>query len=181
MRLLIVCTANRCRSALAEVIADRGLAERGLAGTVASAGTAASEGAPATDGAIITARKLGLDLSAHRSQPVTRELIARSDMVLTMEPGHTIEVVGAHGASLASTFTVLELADLITATPGRSDQETVSDWLQRATVGRTPDASMRARQVDDPIGRSMRHYRSTAQIIGDGLRVILDHAAAPRQ
>lgn len=44
--------------------------------------------APASDGAKRAVREVGLDLSGHRSQPLTRELVARADIVLGMTPGH---------------------------------------------------------------------------------------------
>ena len=61
LRLLIVCTANQCRSPMGEAIARSLLYERSIASEVASAGTEALDGMEATDGAKITARKLALD------------------------------------------------------------------------------------------------------------------------
>ena len=102
MRLLFVCTGNTCRSPLAEVIARRALAARGLAQvTVASAGTGAWAEAPASDGALLVALEHGLDLNAHRAQPLSAGLVAEADLVLTMGGSHLerVEALGGGGRS----------------------------------------------------------------------------------
>lgn len=178
MRLLIVCTANRCRSPLGEAIAVRQLAAGRILGTVVSAGTEATDGAPATDGAIATARRLGLDLSGHASRPVTEELVAAADIVLAMEPRHVIEVVREHGGALASTFTVPELAGLVTSAAERSRGESIAAWLDRVAAGRTAITALAAPTIDDPIGRPMRHYRAAARSIEVALARILDRSGS---
>jgi protein-tyrosine-phosphatase len=52
---------------------------------VISAGTWAIEGVPVASKALRVLQSKGLDISDHRSQPVTRELIDRFDLILTME------------------------------------------------------------------------------------------------
>lgn len=106
MRLLFVCTGNTCRSPLAEAIARREAIERGMGDVdVASAGTSAWDGAPASDGALLVALERGLDLSAHRSQQLTRELTAASDLILTMGPHHLERVEALGGAKRAALLT----------------------------------------------------------------------------
>lgn len=83
--VLLVCTGNTCRSPLAEALLRKKLAERGIEGVeVGSAGTGAWDGAPASEGAYLVALEHGLDLSAHRARLLTRDLVATSDLVLTM-------------------------------------------------------------------------------------------------
>lgn len=83
--VLLVCTGNTCRSPLAEALLRKKLAERGVEGVeVGSAGTGAWDGAPASEGAYLVALEHGLDLSAHRARLLTRDLVATSDLVLTM-------------------------------------------------------------------------------------------------
>ena len=65
-RLLVVCTANRCRSPMAEVIAADLLAQPGVDAAVASCG-AMEAGRAASPGAVRAMAARGLDLSTHLS------------------------------------------------------------------------------------------------------------------
>lgn len=87
--LVFVCTGNTCRSPLAEALARKELAERDWPHVrVASAGMAASTGARASRHAVTVGERHGLDLSAHRSQPLTPGLLEWADLVLAMSPSH---------------------------------------------------------------------------------------------
>lgn len=91
--ILFVCTGNTCRSPLAAVIARRLLEERDWRHVeVASAGIAASEGFPATENGVLVAEEQGLDLSGHRTRPLTPELVQWADLILGMGPSHVLAV-----------------------------------------------------------------------------------------
>ncbi|TVP49488.1 MAG: 2-C-methyl-D-erythritol 4-phosphate cytidylyltransferase [Gemmatimonadales bacterium] len=107
-RLLFVCTGNTCRSPIAELLARAQAASRGWERIeVRSAGVAAYPGAPASDGALEAAVRKGMDLSAHRSAPLSEELLEWADLILTMSASH-LEVVhragGGDRAGLLSSF-----------------------------------------------------------------------------
>jgi protein-tyrosine-phosphatase len=53
-----------------------------------SAGIFASDGAPATAEAIGAAWRIGVDISEHKAKNITPELIAESDLILTMTEAH---------------------------------------------------------------------------------------------
>ena len=99
--VLFVCSGNTCRSPMAEGIARQILAEKlGVAPddlgakdmAVVSAGTSAMSGSRATPAAVQALSELGVDLSRHRSQPVTVEVIHRADAVFTMGRSHAMTV-----------------------------------------------------------------------------------------
>ena len=92
--VLIVCSGNMCRSPLAAAELRRALLEAGVRGTrVHSAGTVASAGVAASEPAIEVAEHEGLDISYHRSTPLSQDLIHRSDLVVVMEKEHLNEVL----------------------------------------------------------------------------------------
>jgi len=89
--VLFVCTANQCRSPMAEVLFKELVKKKNPSNTdwrVESAGVWASSGQPATPTAVEAMRFRGLDLSEHRSQPVTEALLAEFDLILCMQFDH---------------------------------------------------------------------------------------------
>ena len=88
-QVLIVCTGNTCRSPMGEAIL-RSILPADLSDQVAvsSAGTSATPGHPAAEYAVQTAAAGKLDLSKHRSRPLTAELVREADLILAMEPAH---------------------------------------------------------------------------------------------
>ena len=86
--LLFVCTANICRSPIAEALARRYADERGWAVEVASAGTHAVPGQPAAPNSIKVTREAGGDCSSHASQPIDAALVDWADRILVMEMRH---------------------------------------------------------------------------------------------
>jgi tRNA threonylcarbamoyl adenosine modification protein (Sua5/YciO/YrdC/YwlC family) len=99
-RILFVCTGNTCRSPMAEGICKTmlasqldcsvgELASRGV--EVISCGTSAWGGAAATPEAVDAAGDSGSDITSHRSQNLTKELIIGADMVWCMGESHVDE------------------------------------------------------------------------------------------
>jgi len=81
-RILVVCYGNVCRSPFAAVALQRHLDSSEW--QVVSAGTNAAEGKPVTELMRAAAAEYDLDLSAQRSQKVTRSLLRTAELVITM-------------------------------------------------------------------------------------------------
>ena len=88
--ILFVCSANQCRSPMAAALFRSHLECKGSPGgwRVESAGIWAEEGWPATEDARKALQERGIDLSSHRSQAATAEVLDRADLVLVMETDH---------------------------------------------------------------------------------------------
>ena len=83
---------------MAESIARAMVVERGLADlSVSSAGTSAWDGAPASDPAVLVAMEHGMDITGHRSRVLSREIVERADLILTMGPHHLERAVVLSG------------------------------------------------------------------------------------
>lgn len=92
--IIIVCTANICRSPVGEaILRQRLLAQQGDSGQerqwhVSSAGTWADAGQLASAYSVELMAEQGLDISDHASRPVSKALLAEADLLLCMETGH---------------------------------------------------------------------------------------------
>jgi len=151
--ILFVCSANQCRSPMAEALFKSILheAEWGDDWRVESAGVWASPGERATPSARRVMRERGLDIEDHRSRPVTEGLLSQFDLVLVME--------GRHAEVLQNQY------------PAYADRVK----LFSALVGRTDD-------IDDPVTGTLDTYRAAADelevMLRRGFDRILEWTAA---
>jgi protein-tyrosine-phosphatase len=87
--ILIICTANICRSPVAAALLRDRLRQRGLSDwTVRSAGTWAVAPRAASRYSIDVMDRYGYDITDHRSTMVDENHLRDADLVLTMEIGH---------------------------------------------------------------------------------------------
>jgi len=178
--MLMICTANRCRSPLAEVIARQAVARRDIAVTVGSAGLLPG-GHPAEAGSQWAARKLGLDLSAHVSRQVTPDLIDAADIVVTMEAAHVLDLISISPGCQSRTLTLRELARCAQDDPGTAPVGSggLSEWIRGAADRPLGELLSGHLDIEDPIGRPRRAFRDTARDVGDLLDQILERWFGP--
>jgi protein-tyrosine-phosphatase len=88
-RILVVCTANICRSPVAAALLRDRLRQRGLTDwTVGSAGTWAMVARPASRYSVDVMGRHGFDIGDHRSTMIEEQHLREADLALTMEDGH---------------------------------------------------------------------------------------------
>lgn len=86
--VLFVCTANQCRSPMAEGLLRLRVGLDNPDWQITSAGTWAEAGLPASTNTLLVLDERGLDLRDHSSRTVTRELVESHHLILTMEKNH---------------------------------------------------------------------------------------------
>ena len=138
--ILFVCTANMCRSPMAEVLFEEIVRNEGEAEEwwIDSAGVSAFDGEQATNNTRLVAAERELDLSPHRSKLTSRAVVEPFSLVLVMEERHRLM--------------------LREAFPDLSDRI----YLLTEMIGRTED-------VHDPIGTDIANYRAMAEEVNTAL------------
>src|SRR5690606_11568271 len=94
--ILLVCTANQCRSPMAEGLLRRILALSGVGAEVGSAGLLPG-GAPATPEAIATMAARRIDISGHVSRTVDVEMARTTTLIIGMTRQHVRELCETYG------------------------------------------------------------------------------------
>src|SRR5215216_8173994 len=87
-QMLFVCTANVCRSSMAEVIFNALAEERRLPWRAESAGVAALVGEDITPNARSALDEVGIYANEHRARQASEEMLEEADLVLAMGPRH---------------------------------------------------------------------------------------------
>jgi protein-tyrosine phosphatase len=165
--ILLLCTANVCRSVMAQAPLSARLAARGVAVPVASAGLFGG-GRPPPPEVISVMAARGIDVAGHRSRTVTADDLAAADLILGLAREHVRHAAVLLPDVWPRTFTIRELARRGRQTGARAPGEPLGDWLTRAAGGRRrPDllGSHPADDVADPAGGPPRGYQATAVLL----------------
>jgi len=194
VRVLVVCTANVCRSPAAELLLRAGLALRlGAAAAeqiaVSSAGTWAGDARPVEPGTAAALRRHGVsaaEVAAARSTPLTAEAVVGADLVIGATADHVRDVWRLDLSAQTRSFTLGELArlteglgeDLPDALPGERLRALVAAAGARREERRLPgrpyvdDAYDVADPTDnDPAQRTM--VEETASLVDLLLDVVV--------
>jgi protein-tyrosine phosphatase len=165
--ILLLCTANVCRSVMAQAMLSARVAGRPAPVSVTSAGLlAGGQPPPAETVAVMAAR--GFDIAGHVSRRVTAADLVGADLVLGMAREHARHACVLLPECWPRTFTLCELLRRGRAAGARAPGEPLGDWLARA--GR--DRSRRdllgggpGDDVPDPYGGPLAGYQATAALL----------------
>ena len=139
--ILVVCVGNICRSPMAEALLRNAL--RGQEEIlVESAGLGALVGEPASEYAVVLMKERGIDISSHRAQQLTPELVGKTDLILVMESRHKKAIESDDPATRGKVFRLGEWQDLEIPDPYRHPRDAfeaalamidkgVADWVER--------------------------------------------------
>ena len=161
--ILVICTGNRCRSPMAEVLLQRALPRT----TVASVGLL-PPGHEVSGGSVRAMAARGLDIAARRSRQLEAGWVRSADLVLGMARQHVREAVVLAPEAFPRAFTLPELVRRGEVVGPATDS--LASWLALVGAGRAtadllgdggPD------DVEDPIGQPDAAYERTAALLED--------------
>ena len=151
-QILFVCSGNSCRSPLAEGLLRLKLPSRLQDEVeVKSAGTLGIEGSPAARYSVELVQEMGGDISSHRSQSLTEELMRETDLVLAMASEHVDYLHEEFPQYRENVFLLKRF--------GRAAGEANTDDSDD--------------DIFDPVGLSKETYRLCAEIIDEELERIM--------
>ncbi len=110
--------------------------------TVESAGLGALVGEPASEHAIALMQERGIDVSSHRAQQLTPELVNGTDLILVMESRHKRVIEANEPMARGKVYRLGEWQDLEMPDPHRHARDVfeaalemidkgVADWVER--------------------------------------------------
>ena len=179
--VLLVCTANHCRSPMAEHLLLRELETHGLGWSVSSAGTVAQNGRPMHPSAARVLRRRGIDIGDWTSHRLEAAAVLRADLVLTAGEEHRAVVAQLAPKAMGRTFTLLQFAHLTSVLPmaqGLTTDEYGPALLDHAVRmrGVAQPLARGLRDIPDPMGRSSSKFTRCAASIERALNSILNNS-----
>jgi protein-tyrosine phosphatase len=146
-KILFVCTANICRSPMAEAMFNALAEERGLAWRAQSAGVTALIDEDIAPHARIALEEVGIYSEGHRARQVSEEMLEEADLVLTMGPRHSAALRRHFGDLQGKVYSLPEYATSASSQEG----------------------------IPDPYGHTMTAYRASVRQLLEYLDLLVGH------
>ena len=150
-KVLFVCTANVCRSPMAEAIFNALAEDEGLSVRAESAGVVALVGEGMAPKASIVLEEAGIYPGEHRARQVSKTMLDEANLVLVMGPQHKAELHRLFGDSLKQVYTLPEYAS------GSLDGNHSGEG-----------------EIPDPYGHTMTAYRASLRQLYDYIERLLE-------
>ncbi|MDP2292454.1 MAG: hypothetical protein Q8M22_14785 [Actinomycetota bacterium] len=165
LTILTVCSYNRARSVMTELLLRRALTDADVRADVRGVGFSAG-GRPPLPETIQALRALDLDATSTISERVDRALLHSAHLVLAAERVHVVRLVEDDRSMLRKVFTLPEFAELAAAAGPRSGRR-FDEWLAVVGEGRTHASFLASKvpEIADPVGKPPGAFRSTALAI----------------
>ena len=170
-RIVVLCTANVCRSPMAAALLARRMSGLGVAARVRSAGMLRGGDPPLPEVILVMAR-YGIDITGHRSRVACAADLARASLVLAMARDHLRYAVVTEPGVWPRAFTLRELIRRGERVGPRRPGEPFSGWLSRAHEGRERVALLGDSaddDVPDPAGGPLNAYADVAGLLDRSL------------
>lgn len=163
--ILVVCTANICRSPLAEGLLRESLKGTGL--TIRSAGIQPLVGHPVVPESVDYLRRRTGVILRHQGTPLTSQLVGGSGVILTMTERQRAEVVRFSPGALRRVFTLRQFVRLAPHLPKGSSFRGVDQLAEalarcRAVAGPAAEGED---DVIDPYGGTPEMYEYSFALI----------------
>ncbi len=147
--VLVVCTANICRSPMGEGLLAHALAAQAAPLKnlrVLSAGVFAQEDALVSANSVAALKKVGLDIAGHRARQLTQPMLDEALLVLVMTEAHKA---------------MIELQ----AAPAPRELYLFRDFM----------AGTASREIADPYGGALKYYEQSRDEMVEAIPGILEH------
>ena len=165
--VVVLCTANVCRSPMAAALLSRRLAGLGVQVPVRSAGIIGGGNPPCPE-VISVMAWYGIEIASHRSRVACAADLAQASLVLAMARDSLRYAVTTQPGAWPRTFTLKEIVRRGEQIGPRAPGEPLADWLSRAHVGRRRRSLLGESPEDDvadPTGGVLRAYADTASLL----------------
>jgi len=174
-RVLVVCTANVCRSPMAAALLAHHAFNLGVDIEVRSAGTQ-SHNLRVDPAAVAVMNEHGLDIAQHAPRKMDRAIIDTegADLVVGMTREHLRTIATTSPGVFQRAFTAKEMVRSL-GVMGVDRQGTLADLLTDLGQGRSARNLMGdnpADDVADPYGQSVAVHRACASELDDLMRAI---------